>query len=212
MDYKERVKAYTDTVKEAIKSEVSIQVILNSELAYDVTKELYYDNKYRHMFKYYTEDMFDKLLAEYDILSVCIFSSSDGSIKLFLQEVFNTKGDTLPDSDSEFIFIEDELYDCIDTKAFDGLVAVIIEHDRESEYTECDCDNCKFNEEISEENEEENLFEVLANELLVSIGEYAVNDRELAYEIICSKLCEAYELGKDDMQEEIQELVENIRF
>lgn len=210
MNYKEKVNAYTDTIKEAIKSKVSIQMIMNNNLAYDVTKELYYDNKYRHMFKYYTEDMFDKLLAEYDILSVCVLHSIDGTVKLFLQEVFNAEGYTLPDSDSEFIFIENELYDCVDTKAFDGLVAVISEND-DSEYTECDCENCPYSNEILED-EEENLFETLADELLVSIGEHAINDRELAYKFICDKLFEAYELGKDDMQEEIQELVENMRF
>lgn len=211
MNYIEKVNAYADTVKEAIKSEVSIQVILNSELAYDVAKELYYDTKYKHRFEDYKEDMFDELLSENDILSICVLCSMDGRVKLFLQSVIDDEGDTLSDDISEFIFIEDELYDCIDTKVFDGLVAVISESNDDSEYTECDCENCPFSEGLSEY-EEENLFETLADELLASIGEYAVNNKELAYKMICDKLCEAYELGKDDMQEEIQELVENMRF
>jgi hypothetical protein len=210
MNYKEKVDTFVSIVKEAINDKISIQIILNSELAYDVTKELYYEDKEK--FEDYTEDMFDELLSENGILSVCVLCSSDGSIKLFLEEVFDTKGNTLYDDVSDFIFIEDELYDCIDKGAFEGLVVVISEHDEESEYKEYDCDNCEFNKNILEEYEEENLFKTLADELLVTIGEYAVDNKELAYEMICKKLDEAYELGKEDMQEEIQEIVENMRF
>lgn len=207
MNYKEKIDTFVKVVKEAIEEKTSMQLILNSELAYDIAKELYYENKDR--FEDYTEDMFDELLSENGILSVCVLHSSDGRTKLFLQLVFDNEGDTLVDDYSDCILIADELYDCIDINAFECIVATIKEHDEDSECKVCNCCGCILEDK---EFEEENLFKTLTDELLATIGEYAVNDKHLAYKMICDKLEEVYELGKDDMQEEIQELVESIRF
>lgn len=180
MDYKEKVNAYTDTVKEAIKSEISIQVILNSELAYDVAKELYYDDKYKHRFEEYTEDMFDELLAENDILSVCVLNSSDGKVRLFLQEVFDVEGNTMEDEDSDFILIEENLLDCVDIKAFECIVGVICEENQAS-YE-------------SDDEDIDDLLEELTEEVISEIRE----DERCVHCIIKEKLQEAYEIGVGD--------------
>ena len=182
MNYKEKVDTFVSIIKEAINNKISIQIILNSEVAYDVAKELYYENKER--FEDYTEDMFDELLSKNGILSVCVLCSSDGDIKLFLEEVFDTKGNTLYDDVSDFIFIEDELYDCINKESFEGLVIVISENKDEYGY--------------DEEDELDELFEELTEEVLQDILDNQDNSNFCLYCTIKNRIQEAYEIGLHD--------------
>ena len=129
MNYKDKINTFIKIIMESIEFETSIKIILDADLSYDIAKEIYYNNK--SLFKGYTEDEFDNTLNGNNILSLCVLCSSDGKVKLFLEEVFDCKGNTLVDNDSAYIFIQDDLYDCVDTSVFDGQVAVLIE-DKES--------------------------------------------------------------------------------
>lgn len=184
-DYKQRVDKYVGVVLQAIECEQSIQLIMDSSLAYDVSKELYYIDKSK--FEDYTEDMFDELLAENDILSVCVVNSSDGSVRLFLQEVFDMKGNTLPDEDSDFILIEENLLDCIDTSVYECVVGVI-------------CESDKTDEEIvdNEEDELENLFEELVDDIMQDILDNEDNSEFCLHCCVKDVIQEAYQIGYRD--------------
>jgi hypothetical protein len=178
INYKQRIDTYTGVILKAIECEQSIQLILDSSIAYDVAKELYYMNKSK--FEYYTEDMFDELLAENDILSVCVLNSSDGKVRLFLQEVFDVEGNTMEDEDSDFILIEENLLDCVDIKAFECIVGVICEENQAS-YE-------------SDDEDIDDLLEELTEEVISEIRE----DERCVHCIIKEKLQEAYEIGVGD--------------
>ena len=217
MEYIDKVKFFVGMFLCDMEEKTSSKVILDSDLAYDIAMELHCDLGID--FEYCTEDIFAELLSKNEILSVSMICSNDGRVKFYLESIFNKIGETLIDDYSDVIWIQDDLVDCINMEKFNTDEICIFVGDKELDEEECnhDCANCKFNDDDEDyekelENNEESLFEALATEMLVSIGEYATNDKELTFKIICDKIEEVYELGKSDMQEEIQKLVENIRF
>jgi len=214
MDYKFKIDKLIGLILDSVENEQNTNLILDSSIAYDVSKELLY--KFNANFEYQDGNSFDELLKENDVLSLFTTCSEDGRVRHFLGTVFDEDGNTYPDEDSEVIFIQDSLYDCIDTDVFEGQIGILIDNEEEFKRIvealredECDgdCDNCTLHDDDEDYEKEinEDLFETLADEMLVSIGEYAENDKELAYEIICDKLEEAYFMGREDFRDELQD-------
>lgn len=206
-DYKEKVDRLVGLLLDCEETEMNCELILDSELAYDVAKELYYElDKY---FLIEEIDQFEKDLKDNDILGVALLIHSDGEVEYFLQPVMDDEGETYGDDLTDVVYIQDNLMDCVDINEFVKADKFIIKDSDDSSdediSDECDCcsccDKCDY---------EEDLFEELTNELLSSIGEYAVDNSELAYEIICDKLEEVYEMGKSDFRDDLQEKLYDI--
>ena len=207
MLYKEKVDKIVGLLLDCEELEMNCELILDSETAYDVAIELYYIlGKY---FLIEEIDQFEKDLKDNDILGVVLLIHSDGEVEYFLQPVMDDEGETYGDDLTDVVYIQDNLMDCVDINEFVKADKFIIKDFDDSSdediSDECDCcsccDKCDY---------EEDLFEELTNELLSSIGEYAVDNSELAYEIICDKLEEVYLMGREDFRDDLQEKLEDI--
>lgn len=203
MKYVEKINKLAEILMELEEDGTSGQVILDAELAYDLAIEL--RDKFDKPFLIEYDDQFEIDLKENDILGVAVNVYDDGEVEYFLQPVLSEEGETWKDEASEVILIQDDLMDCIEVDKFEGRVLSFTEETEQ----ECngDCENCKVNEDNFEE---EDLSEVLADEMLTSIAEFALEDRELAYQIICEKIEEAYQIGREDFRDELQESLCNL--
>jgi hypothetical protein len=116
MNYKEKVDKIVDILLENEGLQRNCEVILDSELAFDVAKELYYkQDKY---FLIDEEDQFEKTLKENDILGVALLIHNDGQVEYFLQKIMNSEGETYEDEIFEVLYIQDDLLDCVDIDEF----------------------------------------------------------------------------------------------
>jgi hypothetical protein len=219
MDYKFKIDKIIGLILQGNELEISMNFILDSDIAYDISKELLYELDAN--FEYQDGDSFDELLEANDILSLCVICSKDGIVRYILQPVCDNDGMTYPDEDSNIIYIQDSLYDCIDTDVFDGQVAILIDEEeefnriiealKEEDYEECnhDCANCKLHEdtddedyekEIDEEDELDELFEELTSEVLEDIMKNQ-DDQNSDFCLHCAikdRIIEAYEIGYRD--------------
>jgi hypothetical protein len=161
MNYKDKVDKIVGLLLENEELETNCQVILDSELAYDVAKELYY--KLDKPFLIEEEDQFEKDLKENDILGVAVSIYEDGETLYFLQPIMNDEGETYEDEVNEALYIQDDLLDCVDVEEFRiADIYILTECDENC----CDCESCKNKQEYSEYEREmddyldESIFEV----------------------------------------------------
>jgi hypothetical protein len=152
MNYKERVDKLVGLLLRCEELEQNCEVILDSELAYDVAKELYY--KLDKYFLIEEQDQFEKDLKENDILGVALLIHSDGMVEYFLQPVMNDEGDTYEDQLTDVLYIQDDLIDCVDINEFKIADKFIISED-EIDNIYCDCKYCQDCDEEYLEFEEE---------------------------------------------------------
>jgi hypothetical protein len=116
MNYKEKIDKIVDILLENEGLQRNCEVILDSELAFDVAKELYYKkDKY---FLLEEEDQFEKTLKENDILGVALLMHNDGQVEYFLQRIMNNEGETYEDEISQSLYIQDDLLDCVELEEF----------------------------------------------------------------------------------------------
>jgi hypothetical protein len=167
MNYRDKICSLVGIVLNAVENEQSSNFILDNNIAYDVSKELLYELDAN--FEYQDGDSFDELLGCHDILSLCVICDEYGDVRYTLQPVYDEDGMTYPDEDSEVIFIQDSLYDCIDEDVFDGQVAILIDDKEEfdrviselnySNSEECngDCVNCILHKDTDDEDYEKKL-------------------------------------------------------
>lgn len=188
MNYKDKVDKIVGLLLENEEFETNCEVILDSELAYDVAKELYY--KLDKYFLIEEKDQFEKDLKENDILGVALLVHGDGQAEYFLQRIMSDEGETYPDEITQVLYIQDDLLDCVDVKEFKiADIYILTECDENC----CDCESCKNKQEYSEyEREmddylEESMFEVhkYFADMLIEHGEDEDFDfHELIDEII----------------------------
>lgn len=197
MNYKEKVIEIVGLLLEAEEQEVNLQVILDSDLAYDVAKELQYT--LGKEFYMDSEDDFEIDLNENDILGVAVSVYEDGEVEYFLQPVMNEDGETYGDEVSDIVFVQDEIVDCLDLDEFRCEVVVLEESEDDELTEECnqDCDNCPYNEDIEDE---EDVVEVLFDELMSSIDELEKDEDlvENILDLIFDKMAESYDMGIED--------------
>ena len=151
MNYKERVDKLVGLLLKCEELEQNCEVILDSELAYDVAKELYY--KLDKYFLIEEQDQFEKDLKDNDILGVALLIHSDGMVEYFLQPVMNDEGDTYEAELTDVLYIQDNLMDCVDINEFKIADKFIISED-EADNVYCNCQDC--DEEYLEFEEEMN--------------------------------------------------------
>lgn len=192
--YTNKVNEIVGLLLEAEEQEVNLQVILDSDLAYDVAKELQYT--LGKEFCMDSEDDFEIDLNENDILGVAVSVYEDGEVEYFLQPVMNDDGETYGDEVSDIVFVQDEIVDCLDLDEFHCEVVILeeMENDEVSEECNQDCDNCPYNEDIDQE---EDVTEVLFDELMSSIDDLEKDENlaENIFDLIFDKLDEAYDIG-----------------
>jgi len=164
-------------------------------------------------------DYVENLIEENDILAIAKNIYEDGEIEYFIEKVFSKDGETLED-DSDIVFIDSDLADCIDIKKFSGMVMLVectYENDSEEECN-YDCDNCEYSddEDYEKEIEEEDTTEILFEELLSSIDELDL-DKYLVgniYNLIKDTISDAiemgYEEGFDDCLKDVRESIDHI--
>ena len=140
MNYKEKVDRLVGLLLNCEESERNCELILDSELAYDVAKELYY--KLDKYFAIEEKDQFEKVLKENDILGVAVSIYSNGEVLYFLQPIMNSNGETYEDEDTKILFIQDELVDCVELDKFTIADIFIIKKDSIEEL-KCNCEYCK---------------------------------------------------------------------
>jgi len=224
MDYKLKLDQIIGLILNAVENEQSVNLILENNIAYDVSKELLYVLDAN--FEYQDGNDFDKLLEENEILSLCMIFSEDGDVRYMLQPACNNDGMTYPDEDSEIIYIQDSLYDCIDEDVFDGQIAILVDSEEEfnriiealKDDDECngDCCNCSLqnDDEDYEKEIEEDAIEVLLGELLDTLSEIKQSDIKGFNITLRNKITEAYEMGLDEgyenAVEEIKETLDNM--
>jgi len=227
MNYKEKIDKIIGIILNSVENELSSNLILDSEIAYDIAKELLY--KFDANFEYQDSNIFDELLEENDILSLFTTCSEDGKVRHFLGTIFDNDGMTYPDEDSDIIYIQDSLYDCIDTDVFEGQVSILVDDVeefknivkalKEDENEECDsdCSNCPYNDDEDYEKEiEEDPIEVLLGELLDTLSEIKPSDIKGFNIALRDKLIESFEMGLDEgyenAVEEIKETLDGMRY
>jgi hypothetical protein len=227
MNYRDKICSLVGIVLKSIENEQSTSLILDAEVCYDVSKELLYVLDAN--FEYQDRNDFDELLAENDILSLCVICSKDGNVRYTLQTAFDDDGMTYPDEDSRVIYIQDSLYDCIDTDVFEGQVAILIDDEeefnriiealKEEDYEECnhDCANCKLHEDTDDEDYEKeieedefDLFEELTSEVLEDVMKNQNNSDFCLHCTIKEAIIEAYEMGREDLRDELQDKLNEI--
>lgn len=213
--YINKVNEIVGLLLEAEEQEVNLEVILDSDLAYDVAKELQYT--FGKKFCMDSEDDFEIDLSENDILGVAVSVYEDGEVEYFLQPVMNDNGETYGDEASDIVFVQDEIVDCLDLDAFDCEVVILEEMEDDEISEECfeDCSNCPYAEDYDEE---EDVVEVLFDELMSSINELEKDEDlvENILDLIFDKLSESYDMGIEDgydiAVEEIQDTLDDMRF
>lgn len=139
MNYKEKVDKLVGHLLKSEEKGIDCQLVLDSELAYDVAKELLY--KFDKPFVIEEEDEFEKDLKENDILGVALSVYKDGEIMYFLQPVMTDEGETYEDEITEILYIQDDLLDCVDIYQFVKADIFIIKEDSIEEL-KCNCRNC----------------------------------------------------------------------
>lgn len=220
-DYKEKVDRLVGLLLDCEELEMNCELILDSETAYDVAKELYYElDKY---FLIEEIDQFEKDLKDNDILGVALLIHSDGEVEYFLQPVMDDEGETYGDDLTDVVYIQDNLMDCVDINEFVKADKFIIKDFDDSSdediSDECDCcsccDKCDYEEDEDYETEiEEDVIEVLLGELLDTLSEIKQSDIKGFNISLRRKITEAYEMGLDEgyenAVEEIKDTLDNM--
>lgn len=186
MEYVEKINKLANILMKLEKQGISVQAILDAELAYDLAVEL--RDKFNKPFLIEYDDQFEIDLKENDILGVAVSVYEDGEVEYFLQPVLADNGETLRDESNEVILVQDDLMDCIDVFKFEGKVLSF------SEETKCDC--CE-----EDDTEEESVIDILMDEFLDSASELDINKECFLYhlfDLVYAKLGEAYQCGKDE--------------
>ena len=161
---------------EAEKERREISVILDSEIAYELACELKdeYDRKFNEEC-YPCED-----LLQEDILSVSMYYDSDEGYVYFIENTLADNGDTLI-SESNSIYIQDELLDCLELEKLIGEKYIIKMVDDEDYANEEDEDLDELLEQITQD-----LLEELEDEencIHCTIKEYLKAMVDLGFEI-----------------------------
>ena len=174
INYEETVDRLVGLLLSAEENYESIELILDSDLAYDVAIILQDELDKDFFYESYEND-FDYLLKNNDILGI-IIARYGGKLIYFLEEV-NYNGITL-ESDMDTYYIQDYLLDSINLDRLHGDKYIIKE----------------FDDSDDEDNLEE-LFEELVDEVL-----YKISNEENAcpHCIIKDAIREAYEIGLHD--------------
>ena len=110
-EYRTKVEEYARILIDAERMGERAEIILNSELAYDVAREL--RDIYEKPFD--EEVLFEEILHDDDngILGIAVNIYSDGEVKYFFQDVLSTLGETLED-DTDIVYIEKKYFDEIE--------------------------------------------------------------------------------------------------
>lgn len=175
---------------EAEEFEEDINVILDSDIAYELAKILKYDLEK----KFYSEDKeiekdFESLLMNNDILSVAVMYE-DGYPLYFLQEAMYEE--ITAECDADIFYIQDDLLDILDINRLNGDVVKF---------------KPKYEDEYSEEMDEfEDMLEERTDELLEKILE----DEDCVHCLIKESLENMYYEGYNDainkMKEKLYEI------
>lgn len=177
---------------QAEEMEESIEVIIDSEIAYEIATKLY--DELDKNFETEEDNEFENLLIEEDILGVSMYMLNGESV-YFLEPVFNDKGITLY-GESDKYFIHEDVIDIIDTDRLYGEI-IIIEEEIETET------------DIADELEE--VFDDISNDLVDEISECIDEEDYCVHCAIKERLSEVYLIGYKKAQEMMRDaLTENL--
>jgi hypothetical protein len=181
MEYKDKIGSLVGLLIQAEEKNERIELILDSDMAYDVAIELQDELGKRFYYECETDD-FDYLLEHEDILSIATSRDEEG-ILYFLSE---TKyGDITLESEADAFFIHENVVDKLDTDRLIGEIVVLKESDVPDEAEEMD-----------------ELVEYLTGEVLQAIIDNQDNPEFCLHCEIKDAIAEAYEVGYRDGIEE----------
>lgn len=207
-EYKLKIDKYVGLLLQCEENEISTQLILDADLSFDIAVEL--QDELGKDFYTESDEEFEILLNENDILGIAVNVYEDGEVEYFLQKVISKDGITYGDDSSDIVFIQSNLIDCLELDCFNCDVFTLGELEDDSEEPECDCDceHCTLHDEdedtddedYEKEIEEDELFEELTSEILQEILD---NEGDVCIHcVIKEKIREAYEIGRHDQIED----------
>lgn len=137
-NYKKLIDRFVDIFDSAEEYGVNTEIVVDSDLAYDVAKELEFLGK---PFFIETEDQFERDLYDNEILGVTMCKFKDNEIEYFLQPVLDKRGvNTLTDEVTHTLIIQEDLMDIVDCERFTELESLIV-LELEKDY---DCEDCEL--------------------------------------------------------------------